>query len=61
MFPYLPIGPYLLQTPGLALLIGIWIGSTLTEREAKFLKIDAQAVYNLIFLGLVAGIIGANH
>lgn len=59
MFPYIPIGPFLLQTPGLAMLIGVWIGLTLAEREAKLLKIDAQAIYNLIFLGLVAGIVGA--
>jgi phosphatidylglycerol:prolipoprotein diacylglycerol transferase len=59
MFPYLPIGPFLLQTPGLALIVGVWIGLTMAEREAKVLKIHAPAIYNLIFFGLVAGIIGA--
>jgi prolipoprotein diacylglyceryltransferase len=59
MFPYLRLGPFLLQTPGLALIIGVWSGSYLTEREAKRLKIHAPTVYNLIFFGLVAGIIGA--
>ena len=59
MFPYLPIGSFLLQTPGLALSVGVWIGSTMAEREAKVLKIHAPAIYNLIFFGLVAGIIGA--
>lgn len=57
--PYLRLGPFLLQIPGLALLIGLWIGTSLAEKEAKRLKINAAVVYNLIFFGLVAGIIGA--
>ena len=59
MYPYLRLGPFLLQLPGLALIIGVWVGSYLTEREAKRLKIHSPTVYNLVFLGLVAGIIGA--
>ena len=34
MFPYLPLGPFLLQLPGLALLVGLWFGLTLAEKEA---------------------------
>jgi len=59
MFPYLRIGPFLLQTPGLALLAGVWIGSSLVEKEARRLSLNAAAIYNLIFYGLVAGIVGA--
>ncbi len=59
MYPYLRLGPFLLQLPGLALIFGVWVGSYLTEREAKRLKIHTPTVYNLVFLGLVAGIIGA--
>ena len=59
MLPYISIGPFLLQTSGLALLIGVWIGLSLTEREAVRLKIKPSVVYNMVFLGLVGGIIGA--
>lgn len=37
MFPYLRLGPFLLQMPLLMLFIGFWIGSTFTEREAPAL------------------------
>lgn len=59
MFPYLRIGPLLLQTPGLALLLGVWLGLSLTEREAARLKLKPDQIYNLVFLGLVGGLIGA--
>jgi len=59
MFPYLRLGPFLLQLPGLALLGGVWIGSSLSEKEAARLKLNAAIVYNLIFYGLIAGILGA--
>lgn len=59
MLPFLRLGPFTLQAPGLALLVGVWIGSSLAEREAARLKLSAEVVYNLIFYGLVAGVIGA--
>ncbi len=59
MFPFLRIGPILLQLPGLALLAGVWIGSSLADKEAARLKLKRAAVSNLIFYGLVAGIVGA--
>ncbi len=59
MLPFLRLGPFTLQAPGLALLVGVWIGSSLAEREAARLKLSAESVYNLIFYGLVAGVIGA--
>ena len=59
MLPYLSLGPFLLQTSGLALLIGVWIGLSLTEREAVRLQIRPNVVYNMVFLGLVGGIVGA--
>ena len=59
MLPYLRLGPFLLQTTGLALLLGIWIGSWLAEKEAARLKIKPDLVTNLIFFGLVGGLIGA--
>lgn len=59
MYPYLRLGPFLLQLPALALLVGVWIGSYLVEKEAPRLKLLPALVNNLIFLGLAAGVIGA--
>jgi phosphatidylglycerol:prolipoprotein diacylglycerol transferase len=59
MLPYLRIGPFLLQMTGLALLLGIWLGSWLAEKEAARLKIKPDLIYNLIFFGLIGGLVGA--
>jgi len=59
MYPYLRLGPFLLQLPLLALLVGVWIGSALAEKEAARLKLSTTIVNNLAFVGLIAGIAGA--
>ena len=59
MLPFIRVGPFLLQLPGLALLGGAWAGSSLAEKEAARLRLNAADLYNLIFYGLVAGIVGA--
>ncbi len=59
MFPVLPVGPFALPVPGLTLLIGIWGGLWLAEKEAARLRLNPEAVYNLASMGLVAGLIGA--
>lgn len=59
MYPSISIGPVLVQTPGLALLLGVWVSLTLIEKEALRLRLNKEQVYNLAFWGLVAGIIGA--
>jgi prolipoprotein diacylglyceryltransferase len=59
MFPILQIGPLALPVPGLALLMGVWVGLSLAEREAARLKLNPETVYNLVFVGLVAGVVGA--
>ena len=60
MFPVLQIGPLALPVLGLALLLGVWIGLSLaaTRKEAARLRLIPEAVYNLVFIGLVAGLIG---
>ncbi len=59
MYPYLHLGPVLMQAPVLALLVGIWIGSWLAEKEADHWKLPVDIIFNLIYLGLAAGIVGA--
>jgi prolipoprotein diacylglyceryl transferase len=59
MFPYLRLGPFLLQMPLLALLIGFWIATTFIEREAARLDLNKEKITNLIGNGLVGGILGA--
>ena len=59
MFPYLRLGPILLQMPLLALLVGLWGGTSLTGHEARYLKLNASAIGNAIIYGLVGGLIGA--
>jgi len=59
MFPYLRLGPFILPMASLALLVGLWVGLPLIERESVRLKINASTLSNLIFYSLLAGLIGA--
>ncbi len=59
MFPTIRIGPLSLQAPGLMLLLSLWIGITLAEKSAKVYKVSAERLSNLIFIALLAGILGA--
>ncbi len=59
MFPTLQVGPLALQVPGLVLLAGLWMGLTLSERRARRRGENAGDLYNLVFIALIAGIIGA--
>jgi prolipoprotein diacylglyceryl transferase len=59
MFPIIQIGPVALQVPGLVLLVGLWIGLTLSERRARRRDENPGHLYNLVFIALVAGVIGA--
>ena len=59
MFPVLQVGPVAVQTPGLILLLGLWLGLSLAERLAPRYHVKPKSLYNLIFITLVAGIMGA--
>ena len=59
MFPYLRLGPFLLQMPLLALLMGLWIGLTFVERESIRQGLKKEVVNNLVFYGLIGGIVFA--
>jgi len=59
MLPILQLGPLAIQLPGLLLLVGVWVGVTLVERQAPKHGVPPAQLNNLVFLGLVAGLIGA--
>jgi phosphatidylglycerol---prolipoprotein diacylglyceryl transferase len=58
MFPIINIGPAAVQTPGLILLAGLWLGATLAERHGSRCGVDPGKLNNLIFLALISGVIG---
>lgn len=59
MLPILQIGPLSLQTPGLVLLAALWIGLGQTEKYATRSGQDANRIYNLVLVALLAGVLGA--
>lgn len=59
MFPFLRIGPFLVQMPGLALLAGLWVSTTLIEKEALRLKLNPSVILSMIFYGLLGSLTGA--
>lgn len=59
MLPYFRLGPFLVQLTGLALLLGVWVGSWLAEKQAAKVGIKPDLIYTLIFVGLISGLVGA--
>jgi len=59
MLPILQIGPLALQTPGFILLAGLWFGLSLAERHVKRFKLTADLLYNMVFVALIFGVVGA--
>lgn len=59
MLPILNIGPLAIQVPGLVILIGLWAGLTLAERYAPRFGVKPNQLYNLVFVILIAGVVGA--
>lgn len=59
MYPFLRIGPLLLNFSGLAALVGVWIAISLTEKESRRMELDASKVSNALMIGLLAGVLGA--
>jgi prolipoprotein diacylglyceryltransferase len=57
MFPILNIGPLAIQTPGLLIIIGIYISILVVEKQSKRYSLNANDVSNLIFLYLISTII----
>ncbi len=59
MLPVVNIGPLALQIPGLLVILGLWLGLNLAEKWALKFKINPQWIYNLVFVALISGILGA--
>jgi prolipoprotein diacylglyceryltransferase len=59
MLPILHIGPLAVQTPGLILLIGLWIGLDWSEKLAVQRGELARHIYSIALVSLLAGVLGA--
>jgi len=59
MFPVIQLGPLALQAPGLILLIALWLGLNTAEKVAPRKGLPADALYNLVFISLITGMIAA--
>jgi prolipoprotein diacylglyceryltransferase len=59
MLPILQIGPLAIQVPGLVLLLGLWLGLSLVERNASRSGSNAGLLYNLVLVALLSGVVGA--
>jgi prolipoprotein diacylglyceryltransferase len=59
MLPILNIGPLAIQVPGLVLIIGLWLGVSLAERYSNRYGISSNTLYNLVFISIIAGFLGA--
>lgn len=58
MFPILQIGPLSIQTPGLILIVGIWISLTLTEKIHQIAGIEFEQPYRIIASMLLGALLG---
>ncbi len=58
MLPILQLGPLAIQTPGLILLLGIWIGLTVAGRRAASHGLTSESLDNLVLTALLAFVIG---
>ena len=59
MFPIINLGPLSIPAPGFILLLGFWLGSVLAERKAKRFKVDPNLLEKVLWICLLAGLIGA--
>ncbi len=59
MLPALQIGPLSLPTAPLALLLGIWLGLELAEKNAHRCGLSAPVIYNLVLSGIIGAVVGA--
>jgi phosphatidylglycerol:prolipoprotein diacylglycerol transferase len=58
MLPFLNIFGVALAFPPLLLITGLWLGAYLAEKHAHKHGVQPETIYNLVFVGLVAYILG---
>jgi phosphatidylglycerol:prolipoprotein diacylglycerol transferase len=58
MMPFLNLFGVAIAFPPLIVLVGIWLGSSLAEKHADRFKVPASELFNLIFIGLAAFVLG---
>lgn len=59
MLPVIQAGPLAVPLPRLLLLLGLWLGLVLVEKEARRRRLAADDLVNMILIGLAATIIAA--
>jgi phosphatidylglycerol---prolipoprotein diacylglyceryl transferase len=59
MFPILHIGPLAIQSPGLILVVGLWLSFYITAKEVKYLGIPTSNFENVFFISIFIGLVGA--
>lgn len=59
MLPVLNVGPLAIQTGGLIILLGLWVGLLSSEKAAPKFGVDPDHLYRLALTGLIAGLLGA--
>ncbi len=59
MFPTLTLGPLVIPTAPLTVLIGLWVALAAVERAARVLELDVNQTYGLATTGIIAGFVGA--
>lgn len=59
MLPILQIGPLAIRLPGLLILLGLWLGLYWAEKQLTRYRLGVNDLYNLVFIGLLSGVIGA--
>lgn len=59
MLPTLQIGSFSIPVAQFSLLLAFWFGISLAEKLAPRHNVPADKLYNLVFTGLITGLIGA--
>lgn len=59
MYPVLTIGPASIQISGLLIILGIWLGLTISERNAHIYDIKREYIFNSIGSAILISLIGA--
>lgn len=59
MMPNLQLGPFSLPTPALIIVLGLWLGISVSERYAARNTMNSNHLSNLILIVIISGILGA--